>query len=89
MPTAGEAGVNGLDFNAWLGVLAPPGTPAATVERLNKAMNTALQDAGTRRRLQDMGLVPGGGGPEQLVQQLRADATLYRKVIEQARLKFD
>lgn len=89
VPTAAEAGVRGLDFNAWLGLLAPAGTPAATVERLNKAMNAALQDPGVRQRLQDMGLVPRGGGPERLTQQLRDDAVLYRRIIEQAKLKFD
>lgn len=89
VPTAAEAGVKGLDFDAWLGLLAPPGTPPATVERLNKALNSVLQEPGVRRQFEAMGLIPRGGAPERLTQQLRADAVLYRKVIEQAKLSFD
>jgi len=89
VPTAAEAGVKGLDFNAWLGLLAPTGTPQPVVERLNKAMSAALQEPGVRRRYQDMGLIPSGGAPDRLTQQLQGDAALYRKVIERARLKFD
>jgi tripartite-type tricarboxylate transporter receptor subunit TctC len=89
VPTAAEAGLKGLDFNAWVGVLAPPGTPPALVDKFNKAMNTALQDPALRRRYQDMGLLPAGGAPDRLTGQLREDATVYRKVIERAGLKFD
>lgn len=89
VPTAAEAGVKGLDFNAWLGLLAPASTPAPVVDRLNKAMNTALQDPGVRRQFENLGLLVRTGGPERLTQQLREDATLYRKIIKDAQLKFD
>lgn len=89
VPTAAEAGIRGLDFNAWQGMLAPPATPKPVLEKLNRAMAAALQEPATRKRYQDLGLVPVGGAPDRLTQQLRSDATLYRKVIEQARLKFD
>ena len=89
VPTAAEAGVKGLDFNAWLGLLAPPGTPAATVERLNKALNDALSDPAVLRQFEGMGLIPRAGAPTRLTQQLRDDAVLYRRIVAQARLTFD
>lgn len=89
VPTAAEAGVKGLDFNAWLGLLAPASTPPATIERFNRAMNTAMQDPALRKQFEAMGLLPQVGGPERLAQQLRDDATLYRRMIEEAKLKFD
>lgn len=89
VPTAAQAGVRGLDFNAWLGLLAPAATPPATIERLNHAMNTALQDPALRKQFEAMGLLPQAGGPERLAQQLRDDAALYRRMIQDARLKFD
>lgn len=89
VPTAAEAGVKGLDFNAWLGLLAPAATPPATVDRLNKAMAAALQDPGVQRRYREMGLLPQGGDSGHLLQQLHDDAVLYRKVIEQSGLRFD
>lgn len=89
VPTAAEAGLNGLDFNAWVGLLAPVDTPAPVLERLNKAMATALEDPAVRQRYLEMGLVPRGGPAERLTEQLRDDATRYRKVIEKAKIKFD
>lgn len=89
VPTAAEAGLRGLDFNAWLGLLAPPGTPVETVARLNKAMNAALQDPVVLRQFTGMGLIAQSGPPERLSQQLRNDAKLYRRIVEESRLKFD
>ncbi|MGT2512242.1 Bug family tripartite tricarboxylate transporter substrate binding protein [Cupriavidus basilensis] len=89
VPTIAEAGVKGLDINGWIGVLAPQKTPQATVEKINRAMNVALQDPELRKRYQELGLVPAGGSPARMTQQLREDAALYRKVITQAKLKFD
>lgn len=87
VPTAAEAGVKGLDFNAWLGLLAPAGTPVAVVEQLNRTMNAALQDDSVRKRYAGMGLVVRGGAPDELSRQLREDAVLYRRVIAEARMK--
>jgi tripartite-type tricarboxylate transporter receptor subunit TctC len=89
VPTAAEAGLKGLDFNAWVGLMAHASTPAPVLERLNKAMATALEDPAVRRRYLDMGLIPRGGPAARLTEQLRDDAAKYRKVIEQARIKFD
>ena len=89
LPTAAEAGIPGLDFNAWVGLMAPAGTPAAVVARLNKAMATAMNEPALRQRYLDMGLVPRGGAPERLSEQLQADARKYRKVIDEAKIKFD
>jgi tripartite-type tricarboxylate transporter receptor subunit TctC len=89
VPTAAEAGVKGLDFNAWLGLLAPAGTPLATVARLNQALNTVLQDPALRRQFETLGLIPRGGPPDRLTQQLRDDAVRYRRLIQDAKLSFD
>lgn len=89
VPTTAEAGLNGLDITGWVGLLAPKGTPAFTVERLNRTMNTALQDQGLRQRFLELGLLPAGGDPARLTQQLREDGVLYRKVIASAKLRFE
>jgi tripartite-type tricarboxylate transporter receptor subunit TctC len=89
VPTAAEAGVAGLDFNAWLGLLAPAGTPPALIDRLNQALNAALQDPALRQQAEALGLTLRGGAPERLTQQLRDDAARYRQVIRAGKLTFD
>lgn len=88
-PTAAEAGLKRFVLSSWVGLLAPAGTPAATVQRLNQAANAALADPALRRRYQELGLVPGAGAPERFVQQIRDDLALYRKIAAEARLTFE
>jgi len=89
VPTTTEAGLRDYVFWSWVGLLAPAGTPAATVARLNAALNAALADAGLRRRLQDLGLTSEGGSAARLQQQLRDDIAFHRRIAAQARLRFD
>lgn len=89
VPTAAEAGVKGLEFNAWLGLMVPTGTDPRQVEKLNQAMNTALKADNLQKRFADLGLLLRGGAPAKLTEQLRKDAAFYGKVIKDARLKFE
>ena len=89
VPTAAEAGVKGLEFNAWLGLMAPAGTDPGQVEKLNQAMNAALKADPLQKRYVELGLLLRGGAPTRLTEQLRKDAAFYGKVIKEARLKFD
>jgi tripartite-type tricarboxylate transporter receptor subunit TctC len=55
VPTFEEAGVAGFRAAAFVGVVAPAGTPAPVMALLAAAMEAAVADAGTRRRLEEMG----------------------------------
>jgi tripartite-type tricarboxylate transporter receptor subunit TctC len=55
VPTAIEGGLPEFDVSAWSGVFAPKGTPPAIIEKLNAALNTALNDPSVRKRLLDFG----------------------------------
>lgn len=89
LPTAGELGFKGLDFNSWLGFLAPQATPRDAIERLNKAINAVLQEPEVKRQIEGLGLTPASGPPARLTQQLQQDADFYRKVIREAGLRFE
>lgn len=56
VPSTNEFGVQGLDFPVWLGFLAPKGTPAPIVQRLNTSIRKAARDPGMRERLAPLGL---------------------------------
>jgi tripartite-type tricarboxylate transporter receptor subunit TctC len=57
LPTTKEAGLHGYEVSAWNAVFAPKGTPADVVAKLEAALNTALDDAGAKKRLADLGAV--------------------------------
>ena len=89
VPTVAEAGLKAMETNSWLGIFAPPGTPAPVVERLNQALNTVLQKEALTARFRELGMVPRSGPPSLLIDQVRHDTDLYRRVIHEAKLKFE
>ena len=58
IPTLEEAGAPGLDLGAWYGLVAPAGTPADVVAKLNRSINMALQDPELREAMDRMAFVP-------------------------------
>ena len=56
VPTFEELGIQGMVMNAWYGVAAPAGTPAAVVNRVNAAVNAALKVEALQQRLAGVGL---------------------------------
>lgn len=77
LPTLDEAGVKGFESYNWLGMIAPVGTPAPVVARLNRAVNDALQSPGVRAMIEDSFGEVVGGTPE-----------AYGKFLEQERVKW-
>jgi tripartite-type tricarboxylate transporter receptor subunit TctC len=57
VPTTTEAGLPGYQIEAWNGIVAPNGIPADVVAKLADALDKALDDAGTKKRLEDLGAV--------------------------------
>ncbi len=56
VPTSLEAGYAGSDFNLWIGVFAPAGTPPAIAERLNRQIGIALANPTVRDKLANQGV---------------------------------
>lgn len=57
VPTTKEAGLPEYQIEAWNGIAAPKGTPKEAVDKLVDALNKALNDEGTKKRLLDLGAV--------------------------------
>lgn len=55
IPTIAEQGYPGFELDAWIAVLAPAGTPDATMQRLNTALKTAFADEAVRRQMEGLG----------------------------------
>jgi tripartite-type tricarboxylate transporter receptor subunit TctC len=63
VPTLPESGYPDVSLDAWAGVLAPAGTPAAVVTRLNALINAGLAGAEARAALARLGALPKTGTP--------------------------
>jgi tripartite-type tricarboxylate transporter receptor subunit TctC len=81
VPTVSESGLPGFLFNSWFAVLAPAGTPAPIVARLNAEILKALADPEVRQKLDDQGLVVRGSSAEELRTLTRDQLAKYAKLI--------
>lgn len=88
-PTIAEAGVPGFQSVGWYAVLAPKGTPAAAIERINKELLAILAEPEMRSRMAAQAIVPGGSSAEALQQWIVEDTERWRKVIQEAGIKAD
>jgi tripartite-type tricarboxylate transporter receptor subunit TctC len=87
VPTAKEAGVDGLVVDIWYGILAPSATPPGVITRLNTEINKALASSDLKDRLLGVGVQPLGTSPEQFGTYIRSEAVRFAKVIKDAGIK--
>ena len=82
VPSISEAGLPGLEVYLWVGTLAPAGTPAPIIAKLNREIVRVLQDPEVRERISNLGAEIVGGGPEQLARYIKAEIARWRKTIK-------
>jgi len=88
VPTMQEAGFRGFDMSQWQGILAPAGTPADVVKKLNADIVKAMHAPDVHERI----AVQGGndivtGTPEEFGALIRADLDRYGRLIREAKIK--
>ena len=81
VPTMDEQGRPGLSVTAWFSLVAPAGTPAAVVGRINSALNQVLERPESRRQLALQSAVPGGGTPEALAALIRQEEAAAQRAV--------
>jgi tripartite-type tricarboxylate transporter receptor subunit TctC len=81
VPSMQEAGVKNYDASFWFGVMAPAGTPAAIISRLNKEIHAILGVAEVGRVARSQGLNPAPSTPQEFAAIIKADYEKWKKVI--------
>jgi tripartite-type tricarboxylate transporter receptor subunit TctC len=89
VPTFIEAGVPAYEASAWNGLLAPRGTPAAIITRLNAEAARAVQATEVKERMLRFGGEPVGSSPEEFAEFLRVERSKWGKLIREAKLQLD
>src|SRR3954467_10576513 len=87
VPTVAESGLPGYEVILWHGLIGPKGLPRPVVERINAEVTKALSLKQTADQLQNDGVAPAGGTPEQFLAQIRKEIDVWRKVAAAAGVK--
>jgi tripartite-type tricarboxylate transporter receptor subunit TctC len=87
VPTMPELGYPSINSGAWVALLAPRGTPAAIIARLNRATNDALHAQAMRDVLTRLGAEPRGGTPDDLVRHMKAEHAKWGPIVASLGLK--
>jgi tripartite-type tricarboxylate transporter receptor subunit TctC len=88
VPTMAEAGYP-LEASYWFGLVAPAGTPAPVVARLEKALAEVLAMPEVKKRLTDMGAIVTPLGARDFSAFIRSEMTKWADVIAKANIKFE
>ena len=89
VPTLDESGFPGLHDYTWIAVFAPAGTPAPIVQKLNDAINSAIQQPDIRERLDAVAFDPLGGSQQHVADYVKAEIIKWGKVVRDTGVKPD
>ncbi|CAB3670322.1 tripartite tricarboxylate transporter substrate binding protein [Achromobacter dolens] len=82
VPTVAEAGLPGYEATAWNGLLAPAGTPASVVDRLNGALQKVLGRADIQQKFAAQGFAPAWKTPTDTARFLDVEVDKWAGVVK-------
>jgi tripartite-type tricarboxylate transporter receptor subunit TctC len=86
VPTVAET-LPGYDVELWFGTMVPKGTPQPIIDRLNDAINKALQSADIKKNLEAQGMTATGGTPQKFGERINREYARWVKVVKEANIK--
>jgi tripartite-type tricarboxylate transporter receptor subunit TctC len=89
VPTFKEVGLEPVNRMAYYGILGPKGLPKEVVDKINAGVRKALEDPAVRKRIEDTGSLIVANTPEQFAEQIKAEFTVYKGVVDSAKLTLD
>jgi tripartite-type tricarboxylate transporter receptor subunit TctC len=87
VPTIAESGLPGFDYNLWVGLFAPAGTPIEVVDKVNRDVNRVLREPDVRQRMASLGAEPMLMSPAEFDHFVRAEMEDAAKVVKAAGIK--
>jgi tripartite-type tricarboxylate transporter receptor subunit TctC len=87
VPTLSEQGFKGFEISGWYGLVAPAGTPAAIVKRLNADVVKVLSSGEVPQLLRTRGYDPTPSSPEAFGRFLRAEVARWSKAVKEYAIK--
>ena len=84
IPTMSEAGLDGFNIVAWVGLVAPAGTPKDIILKVHDLVSRTLKEDSFRKRIVDMGIDPVGMPPDEFSTFLRKEIPRWKVIVEEA-----
>jgi tripartite-type tricarboxylate transporter receptor subunit TctC len=84
--SAAEAGLPNFEISNWWALVAPKGTPQPVIDALSRELRAALADQALKDRLLQMNMVAIGNRPQELADQMKREADMWRDVIKAANI---
>ncbi len=89
VPTFKEVGLEPVNRMAYYGIYGPKNLPKEVVDKVSAGVKKALQDPAVVKRIHDTGSLLVANTPEEFSAQIKAEFEVYKKVVEQQKLKLD
>lgn len=89
VPTVAETVAPGFEMGAWQGVVAPAGTPAPVIKRLNTEILRALQSPEMQKQLKAQGAQALGSTPQEYGAYIQSEIKRWGEVVKDANVKLD
>jgi tripartite-type tricarboxylate transporter receptor subunit TctC len=86
---AGGAALKGYDASSWFGLVAPAGTPADVVNRIQQEAAKSLGTPAIKEKLLAQGAIPGGNTPQEFAKMIDAEITKWAKVVKASGARVD
>ena len=87
LPTVSEAGLGGFEMSPWFGALAPAGTPADVVAKLNQELVKILRSVDVAKQFAAQGVEPAHSTPDEFLALIKSDLQKWGKVISEEGIK--
>ena len=89
IPTVAEAGLPGAESGAWYGILAPAGTPAPVLDRLNAELVKVLQRPEVRAQFDQLGIDPVGNSRADFDKMIAGEIARWKPLFASAKISSD
>lgn len=86
VPAVAES-LPGFENVGWFGLMAPANTPKAVIDKVYQDTVKVLQLADIRKRLEEIGMAPGGNTPDAFGRQIKSETALWGKIIRARKLE--
>jgi tripartite-type tricarboxylate transporter receptor subunit TctC len=86
MPTMQEQGLPDFESTTWYGILAPPKTPDAIANEINRAAMAALASPDIQQRLRALGMEPGSGDRTDFTNFVQRERERWRRITKAANI---
>ncbi len=89
VPTLAEAGIENVQADAWMGMVAPAGTPQAIIDKLQAEIVAILALPEVVEQLKRVQMEPVGNSPREMAAAIDADLKRWQPLIEKYRISLD